>query len=147
MTTSKLILVFLLITTCAYAEASDDILGAWLWQRTINSDGTIETPATTGHTVQLQFSADMSFLKYHNGALVADADWGLGYVWVDINGGLVHLTLIETTAGDRWEPLTAVPNALLELRNMSGGTETYLYTGAVSNEPVTWGSAKALFRP
>lgn len=146
MKTSTLILGLLLAATCAYGQATEELVGAWLWQSTTHADGSVETPATTGQTVQLQFSADMSFLEYRDGALVTDAEWGFAYVWVQIGGGLVHLTLIATSAGASWEPLTVLPEALLELRNMSGGTELYLYTGVVSSETSSWGSVKALFR-
>ena len=140
-----MIIVSLLLATCAYGQATDDIVGAWAWQSTSYSDGTVETPASIGYSVQLQFSSDMSFLEYHDGGLVEEGVWGIGYVWVEINGGMVHLELIETTTGDRWEPMMTIPGGLLEFRNMSGGTELYVYMGAVSNELVSWGSVKALF--
>jgi hypothetical protein len=135
-----------LCATAALGQEASDFLGAWSWQSTTYGDGAVETPGTTGHDVQLQFSPDDLFLEYVDGELATESTWGLGYAWVEYNGGWIHVAILSTGEGETWEPTMIQPEAFMQLRNSAGGSEIYVYTGTVPAEGVTWGGVKARYR-
>ncbi len=140
-----IMVALLAVATSVQGQASENIVGAWQWQSTTYNNGIVETPSTAGFSVQLQFSVDGTFLRYRDNALFQQSEWGSSYVWVSVNGGMVHVEFVSTAVGDWWEPMFVMPFVLLELRNSTGGIERYSFMGPVSNEMVTWGSVKTQF--
>ena len=138
--------LLLLSATPALCQTDNMIVGAWEWQNTTYSDGTVDTPSSVGYTVQIQFSADRSFLRYQDYALLEQSFWEVSYVWVDMGGGMAHLEIVSTYVGDQWTALAIYPWAFMRLEKVSGGVEEYAYMGPVTNASVSWGSLKAQYR-
>jgi hypothetical protein len=152
-----ILLIFLVMaTTPAAAQYDLYFVGGWDWVRTEYADGTIETPASEGYTVQLLFGPEGEFVRYVNEIEIATSAWHVAYVWI----GVYHVATLRTDLGDAWFPdigyadypegLTLYLYDSVELPGEAtpppSETEVFLYRGPVPASSQSWGALKSLFR-
>ena len=136
------------------AQDGQQFEGGWDWVRTEYSDGTVETPASQGFTVQLYFSPENEFIRYRGETEFQVSTWSLGCAYIPP----YLVEFLSTGVGDSWnygvlddgEAATLYLYDHIELPNGAGEppsvTEIFSYRGPVSAEENSWGSLKATYR-
>jgi hypothetical protein len=151
---TRIFATLLLLVSVAIPCSAQQIEGTWEWVSTEYLAGGADTPATVGHTIQLQFGSDGSFVRYENEVPAHVGTWGM----YDVVITPYMVGIVTTSAGDSWWSQSLGGEAVLTLTlkdwvDLPSGrsgpatrTETYTSREAVATESMSWSEAKLKFR-
>jgi len=138
----------------AQAQIEYPFLGCWDWAGTSYPDGSSDTPASIGYSIQICFHPGHTFVRFHDEVVFESSTWGVGelIIWP------YFVEFLETGVGDYWHWTVLGGPPQFEMRlsdsvDLPGGvggtpsfTEVYFSRGTVSTEARSWGGLKATYK-
>ena len=145
------VIALVLLANLAAAQCETWISGCWEWVSTEYADGSLDTPATVGYSVQKEFLLDGRYFEYNDEALVREDTWECAS-YFDCIGGAIYMVNVARIGEEPW----------FYWREAGGGAVLYVYNAPLhygptvtttyeAREPLpmnceSWGGVKSLYR-
>jgi len=148
----KALLVIAIAFLCAspsQGQVESAIHGSWEWVSTTYQSGLVETPATTGHTQQVEFYADHSYRQFDDDALTRIDSWRWSYSYAHI-GVIWYIDNVVFVGSDAarhwWTNSGSLHLANAPAYSSPSVVSIYSSRAPVSAASTSWGAIKALYR-